>query len=685
MIKERVAVSLSALAVWGFYLFHLAPSVTVGDSGEFITAAVTLSLPHAPSYPLFSLTGKLFHGLVPWADGGYRLNLLSAFFSVMSALMMFLVSRRMGVGRGGALFAAFLLAGTPAFFHNGLITEVFALNTFLALCLFGSLLIGGAKGLGLSSLTLGLALANHHTILMVVPGGLLMGIGTARSFFQKKTIGLLLISFLLGFSLYAFLPLRSKQNPPLDWGNPETTSGLLRTLLRKDYGSFSLALGEKPVRSVSVCMGQEKRFFSRFLQEVSPAGVVLVLAGAVLCWRRNRTACLALLASGFFTGPFFAWLGNLPFDGQSDGVLERFYILPVTFAVFFAGWSWDALQKRFGRMGFLLLLLPLFLFARSGKAMSHRHDFMTLDYSTDIFRSLPPQTAFFMDGGDDTFFSMAFQRFARKQREDLFLFDRGGLIFASAYGPDFRRMPKPEKDMRRWSVETSWLGRGPVFYSTMNEKIHPNVPLKLDGFLYQAGEAGVGASDLWEMYVFRSVYPPAGRDYRTIALAPYFPYMRAKALWRAGERDAAMAYLSRAQRMGSTVPWLRANLSLLYQEFAFQSLQREDWARAEKLYLRCLSLDPRDAGVLVNMGVLWERRGEPGESVSWYERALKIDGENVNALYNLAVAYWRRGEWERVVPLLKEVLRLAPGHAEALRHLPIAQNRLNVANGRERP
>src|SRR5262249_39978703 len=52
---RRAALCAALLGLWALYLSRLSPSVGVGDSGEFITGAVTLSLPHAPSYPLFSL------------------------------------------------------------------------------------------------------------------------------------------------------------------------------------------------------------------------------------------------------------------------------------------------------------------------------------------------------------------------------------------------------------------------------------------------------------------------------------------------------------------------------------------------------------------------------------------------------------------------------------------------------
>ena len=49
------------LYVFAAYLllgtFSLCPSVSFGDSGEFVASSAVLGIAHAPGYPLFSLFG----------------------------------------------------------------------------------------------------------------------------------------------------------------------------------------------------------------------------------------------------------------------------------------------------------------------------------------------------------------------------------------------------------------------------------------------------------------------------------------------------------------------------------------------------------------------------------------------------------------------------------------------------
>src|SRR4051794_28784427 len=99
---------------FAFYLLGLYPSVSVGDSGEFVTAAWTLGVPHAPGYPVYSLLGHLVADLIPWANPAYRLNLFSAATASGAMAMFFLCLQRAGIQRGIALGSVILLSMSHA-------------------------------------------------------------------------------------------------------------------------------------------------------------------------------------------------------------------------------------------------------------------------------------------------------------------------------------------------------------------------------------------------------------------------------------------------------------------------------------------------------------------------------------------------------------------------------------------
>ena len=79
------------LVTFGVYVKTLAPTVSFFDSGELISAAHTLGVAHPPGYPLYVLLGWFFSRL-PVGNVAYRLNLMSAFFASLAALMVYYIT-----------------------------------------------------------------------------------------------------------------------------------------------------------------------------------------------------------------------------------------------------------------------------------------------------------------------------------------------------------------------------------------------------------------------------------------------------------------------------------------------------------------------------------------------------------------------------------------------------------------
>ena len=118
------------------YVITLAPTVTLWDAGEFITAAKVLGIPHPPGTPLFVLVGHVWGGVVPLGAYAWRLNLMSACFSAAGAGCLFLVTHRLLAGEervlrsGGAAAAAILSAFTFSVWQNSNETEVYTVAMF---------------------------------------------------------------------------------------------------------------------------------------------------------------------------------------------------------------------------------------------------------------------------------------------------------------------------------------------------------------------------------------------------------------------------------------------------------------------------------------------------------------------------------------------------------------------------
>ena len=117
-------------------MITLAPTVTLWDAGEFITAAKVLGVPHPPGTPLFVLVGHLWGAVMPIGSYAWRLNLMSACFSAAGAGCLFLVAHRLlqdeapWLRLGGAAAAAILSAFTFTGWQNSNETEVYTFATF---------------------------------------------------------------------------------------------------------------------------------------------------------------------------------------------------------------------------------------------------------------------------------------------------------------------------------------------------------------------------------------------------------------------------------------------------------------------------------------------------------------------------------------------------------------------------
>src|SRR5262245_45694261 len=116
------------LLSFGVYLHGAYPSVSVGDSGEFITAAATLGVPHPSGFPTFPLLGHVFHALLPLGNPGFHLNLFSTVCGAAAVALSFGLLISQGVGTAPAFLASVLFLMGPAQALNSQATEVFELH-----------------------------------------------------------------------------------------------------------------------------------------------------------------------------------------------------------------------------------------------------------------------------------------------------------------------------------------------------------------------------------------------------------------------------------------------------------------------------------------------------------------------------------------------------------------------------
>jgi hypothetical protein len=659
-----------------------APAVSVGDSGEFAAAAAVLGVPHAPGYPLYLLAARAFGTLLPWATWAWRLNLFSGVCAAGALALFADAARRRGAGAPAACFGAACLGLSPLWLHTNAQAEVFALNLLLAAALLRVAVRPepwGRRSAAASGLLLGLATGNHHTLALAVPA--LAAAAWLRERPTARTAGraaLTLAAFaVLGAAVQLYLPLRAAASPPLDVGHPADLPAFLHVLLRRDYGSLSLtvdgaAQGGLPAQS------------ARWLAELRaglglPAVLLAALGLGVLAARREGRADAALAAGlALAAGPLFLALGDPPFDAQTSYALKRFWLLSWLGVAGLAAAGAEAAGRLAARtLGAVpargaLWALP-FLCAlaawSAAPAWSQRWDLAAHDHGRNLLRSLPPGAALSLDGGDDNFYTVAAARYADGRRPDVRVVDRGGLVFASPYGADFRALPKEAKEGRRVSAEASVAAARPFFYATLRRELKPWAALDLWGLLRRprsGGSAEPAATPqgraLWKAYVLRSDAAFERTHYRVRALTPFYPAMRAAAAAAAGALPAALRSLAAVLTAGADVRWAPPAVSEAAQWAGYAAMTSRRAGEAAQAYALAARAEPANAGLRSNLGAALEALGRAEEARAEYARAAALAPADPQPRFNMGVLLYKAGDYAAAAAEFGAAARL-PGAA----------------------
>ncbi|MBX7042339.1 MAG: DUF2723 domain-containing protein [Ignavibacteria bacterium] len=148
---NRVVGAIVFLFATVVYALTVQPTFSFWDCGEFIACAYTLSVPHPPGAPFFTLVGKIFSMFPIAADIGLRVNYLSVISSSLCVLFLYLITVMViknwkGMPKtigdallycGAAAVGALSYAFSESFWFNALETEVYAMGTFLiGLCMY---------------------------------------------------------------------------------------------------------------------------------------------------------------------------------------------------------------------------------------------------------------------------------------------------------------------------------------------------------------------------------------------------------------------------------------------------------------------------------------------------------------------------------------------------------------------
>jgi hypothetical protein len=396
------------LSTFALYLSWLTPAIGLEDSGEFATAAATLSLTHPPGYPLYILLGRLFL-LVPAGSPGFRVALMSALSASLAAVFLYRLGRELvpAAPRSGPVAGAAAAALAPALVIQATIPDKYALNmallSWLALSLWRASRDGAPggtrRGTLTASLAFGLALSHHMQALYLLPGAL--GLAWLRR--SRSTLkGAVLASFMFLAALSpkpAGIPLLSAGGVSLMYGRLAKAADLSGYLSAREYsGRFRAYTAAQKARRLLVTAPRETA------RQAGWPVLVLAVAGTVAGWPALRGFILAGAGAAVLA---FALVARFQIAGVD------YYVLPAAaFACVLAGAGLSALSRAGPRWASpaLAVLLAASSVGRGRPAVDPSRYQGAVDRARNLLASVPDGGVLLTRHDDDFFPPMYLQR-----------------------------------------------------------------------------------------------------------------------------------------------------------------------------------------------------------------------------------------------------------------------------------
>jgi len=419
--------------------------------------------------------------------------------------------------RDGFLLLSFFIL-TLAFCDHQL-TLAFAPLPFLAVLIvkpriFWDVLVAACVAASLFYLLLAVVSKDPLVIKAAIRlGFVILGVLICYLFLRKRAGILFLLALplvvALGLLPYAYLPLASSTNPPMNWSYARELTGLFNSFNRSQYSG---PLTEQTLRAVGKLVGVPTKsdlkppaikdrfapkeasarellggwavFFSRqILRSFTPVCAVAYLVSIFACWGRwdrRRWGWIFFLQAAFLLAALLepalgrartdlsAWWQQMPYHTYTNLVFSLLCALG-----FFRIFSWicqGAPRLKFSF--YALLLLPLVSFRANYAECSQRGHWFGWQYGHDMLKDLPNGSVM-VGGSDPGRFVPTYMIFGESSQEPRFKrdpdFDRRDLyiLTQNALGePHYMKYLRDQYTEARQPVRNAferWLGRETIY------------------------------------------------------------------------------------------------------------------------------------------------------------------------------------------------------------------------------
>jgi hypothetical protein len=473
---------VGALFVAAVYALTAAPGAWWGDGLELTAAASVLGIAHPPGYPLYTVLGHLLIRVLGGVDPGRLMALVSAGLCASSAALIGLTAFRVLRGNGDARLpgetgaglshgpAAFIALGATlaagfsyTIWDHATYAEVYPLTLALVcamtLVAVGPGGAGEAPGVGrvvLLAILSGLSALNHYSAVAAAPLVVLTVIMWGRHRNRMPLYVAVLVGiFAISLSGYAYLPWRASQNPPLNFGNPDSFAGLLWMLRGGQYGQLFLPGASGLAAQAGQGIGRWTAWWGE--QVLGPGrpgaatglGAVLALSalGGQALLARRRFALGAGALTGMITTLMFSILYRIP-------DIEGFFLPAAPMAAL----GWMELARRMAglpsrplarqaagvTLGVALTLGALGLLITHSRGIDKSWDRGPEAWADGVFAALPEGSLILTrQGYDSEIYALWYAQMVGGKRPDVTVFGTG-FIFSGWYGRYFEAEGRPK-------------------------------------------------------------------------------------------------------------------------------------------------------------------------------------------------------------------------------------------------
>jgi Tfp pilus assembly protein PilF len=637
----------SFILPFSVYLMTTCPSVYLGDSGELTAAAFTLGIPHNSGYPLYCLVGKLFC-LLPLGNIGFRMNLMSCFFSAAAVCLVVSFVLRLTYSRIAALTAGLALAFAPLLWNQATCAEVYSLHAFLVVLMITLLRWWDESRehyrLLLFVLVTGLSFGNHMQTVMLAPAVFFIILSEDRkALLDLKHFLYVTIFFVSALLIYIFLPLRTGAGAAMHWGNPDSLDRFIAHVTAQSHRSgyvLNMSIAEYFIRA--------KASIQMVIYQFNVLLGIAFWGWLKMRSRRWKIFCVMVIVFDLF---YTTFLNTISLD------VTPFGLSTVIVCAILIGFGVDYICRFIaGRKGvspwaFLTIrtmcfLVPALFVAGNFRNCDQSQNYTAYEHAQNIFRTIGPGDILFLEG-DNHLFPVLYGRLVESAREDVILFDRQGILYPAPYFGEAPGLFYGKWEALRVILEEKIIRNndpGTVHYAVFDPEsilVPWGYRLTPYGLLHRVVREEKSKiyrlNNLWRYYTSESFGDLSGKDFLNRQLIAHHCLRLGQYLTMANDLEGGLRHVRDAAKIGYGDYGLHSMVGMFLADRGLFEEARIELEKAQE--------GAKEPGMAENIrGHYYYKKGEYEKAAKAFQRAVTHRPDNVFYWKNLGHALYMSGE-----------------------------------------